>query len=119
MPAEPVSEAPVGFWTDLASQVRKELRPPLSGFFMPSPTAPVQGILQGNELKLVCANSFTVELINKPEVLTIVSRKASAMLGRQVRTVAVDKTAARATGSQMNKLLDFGRAHPNIVKIKE
>ena len=119
MPAEPVSEAPVGFWTDLASQVRKELRPPLSGFFMPSPTAPVQGILQGNELKLVCANSFTVELINKPEVLTIVSRKASAMLGRQVKTVVVDKTAARATGSQLNKLLDFGRAHPNIVKIKE
>ena len=119
MPAEPVSEAPVGCWTDLAAQIRKELRPPLSGFFMPSPTAPVQGVLQGNELKILCANSFTVELINKPEVLTIVSRKAAAMLGRSVRTVVVDKSATKATGSQLNKLLDFGRAHPDIVTIKE
>ena len=86
---------------------------------MPSPTAPVQGVLQGNELKILCANSFTVELINKPEVLTIVSRKAAAMLGRSVRTVVVDKSATKATGSQLNKLLDFGRAHPDIVTIKE
>ena len=116
---EPVSEAPVGFWTDLAAQIRKELRPPIAGFFMPSPTAPVQGVLQGNELKILCANSFTVELINKPEVLTVVNRKAAAMLGRQVRTVVVDKTAVRDTGARLNKLLDFGRAHPDIVRIKE
>lgn len=86
---------------------------------MPSPTAPVQGVLQGNELKILCANSFTVELINKPEVLTVVNRKAAAMLGRQVRTVVVDKTAVRDTGARLNKLLDFGRAHPDIVRIKE
>ena len=57
-PAEPqtnaqiVNEAPIGFWSDIAAEVRKELRPPVSGFFAAAPNAPVKGVLQGNKLVL-------------------------------------------------------------------
>ena len=41
-PAVPRNDAPVGFWSDLCAGVRKELKPPVSGFFVASPNAPVQ-----------------------------------------------------------------------------
>ena len=119
IPAPAVSEAPIGFWTDVAVQVRKELKPPAMGFFTSSPNAPVQGVLKGDRLELVCANSFTLDVINKKEILELVSRKASAKLGRPVKAVAVDKNAAGAKSEQMEQLLRFGRAHSDIIKIKE
>ena len=119
VPAPAVTEAPIGFWTDIASQVRKELKPPVSGFFAPTPNAPIKGVLQGNKLMLVCANSFTMEIINKPEILELVSRKASAKLGTPIRAVAADQSGANVKSEQMERLLDFGRAHSDIVKIKE
>ncbi len=123
MPEEPAAPAvdntPVGFWTDLASEIRKELKPPVSGFFAPTPNAPIQGKLQGDKLVLVCANPFTMEVINKPEILQMVSRKASARLGRPVTAVAVDAKAAVNTNQQMKQLLDFGKEHADIVRIKQ
>jgi len=115
----PVDDAPVGFWTDLAADIRKELKPPVSGFFAPTTNAPVKGQLQGEKLMLVCANSFTAEIINKPEILDLVSRKASAKLGRSIRAVAVDETARTANNPRMEQLLRFGRDHADIVNIKE
>ena len=119
VPAPAPTEAPIGFWTDIAAQVRKELKPPVSGFFAPTPNAPIRGQLQGNTLNLVCANTFTMEIINKPEILELVSRKASAKLGTPVRAVAVDQTASKVKSEQMEQLLQFGRAHSDIIKIKE
>ena len=124
-PAEPqtnaqiVNEAPIGFWSDIAAEVRKELRPPVSGFFAAAPNAPVKGVLQGNKLVLMCANAFTLEIVNKPEVLSLVARKASAKLNTQIQAVAVDQTARNNKNEQMEQLLNFGRAHSDIVKIKE
>lgn len=117
-PAPVVNEAPVGFWADVASAVRKELKPPVSGFFAPTPSAPVQGILQGDKLILECANSFAMDCVNKPEVLAVVAQKASAKLGRQIRVVAVDKSVNPKNNAHMEQLLSFGRAHGDIVKIK-
>ena len=114
----PAEETPVGFWTEIASSVRKELKPPISGFFAPTPNAPVQGKLQGDRLVLVCSNTFTMEIINKPEILELFSRKASAKLGRPIRAVAADKTAVKENSRQMEQLLNFGRAHSDIVNIK-
>ena len=114
-----VNEAPIGFWSDLAAQIRKELRPPVSGFFTSVPNAPVKGIMQGAKLVLLCNNTFTLECVNKPEILTLVARKASAKLNMQVHVVAVDQTAANSKSEQMEQLLNFGRAHSDIVKIKE
>ena len=114
-----VPEAPVGFWTDIAAAVRKELKPPASGFFATTPNAPVQGVLKGQQLFLVCMNTFTMEVVNKPEVLSLVAQKASAKLGRQITIKVTDRTARAENSERMEQLLRFGRAHSDFVKIKE
>ncbi len=116
---EPEQEAPVGFWPELASAIRKELKPPLSGFFASTPNAPIQGQLRGSQVVLQCANDFTLEMINKPDILALVARKATAILGRQVTASAVDRTAKPESNARMAQLLDFGRKHKDIVTIKE
>jgi DNA polymerase-3 subunit gamma/tau len=110
---------PVGFWTDLFSSVRAELKPPLSGFFAPNPKAPIQGALVEDTLFLRCLVSNIVAMVDKPEVIQIISRKASAMLGRKVQIKLIDVTAAPQTGEKMDRLLNFGRAHSDVIKIKE
>ena len=112
-------DTPVGFWSELVSAIRKELRPPVSGFFVSTPNAPIQGELRGNQVVLKCANDFTLEMINKPDILALVSRKASAMLNRPVTAKAVDRTARPENNARMEQLLSFGREHSNIVKIKD
>ena len=114
-----MDETPIGFWMDVAASVRQELRPPMTGFFAPTPNAPVQGVLRGNELIIQCANAFTLEMVNKPEIIALVERKAAAKLGRPVRAKAVDRTQAGSKSKQMEQLLSFGRAHGDIVTIKE
>ena len=81
------TQTPAGFWPDLVAAVRQEMRPPVSGFFTTTPTAPVLGSVSGDQVVLRCANKFALEMINKPEILALVSRKASAILGRPVRAV--------------------------------
>ena len=68
---------------------------------------------------LRCANAFTLEMVNKPEILALVSRKATALLGRPVTAVAVDQNAKPETNAKMERLMDFGRAHSDIVNIKK
>ncbi len=118
-PAPPASEAPVGFWSDLVQQLKGELKPPVSGLFSPSPDAPVQGVLVGDVLQLRCTNTFICQVVGKPDILLLVGQKAGALLGRQVRAEAVDGSSQPAVNSGMNKLLEFGRDHSNIVLIKE
>lgn len=111
-------EAPMGFWVDVAAQVRSELKPPVSSFFAATANTPVQGVLQGDRLLLVCANQFAMDIVNKPDILALVSRKASARLGHPIKAVAIDKNARKETNTQMEKLLTFGREHSDIVNIK-
>ena len=115
----PVPEAPVGFWTDIAAAVRKELNPPASGFFATTPNAPVKGVLKGQQLFLVCMNAFTMEIVNKPEILSLVAQKASAKLGVPITVKVTDKTARSEKSEQMEQLLRFGRAHSDFINIKE
>ena len=116
---EPVAaNTPAGFWVDMVSEIRSELKPPASGFFVTTPNAPVEGVLRENRLELVCAAGFIVDVINKPEILEMISRKASAKLGRLVRAVAVDKTKINVKSKQMEQLLRFGQEHSDIIKIK-
>ncbi len=117
--AAPVpSEAPVGFWTDIASELRRDLRPPVSGFFAPTPNAPVQGALVGDVLELRCANSFTAQVVNKPELLQKVGQKASGKLGKPIRVTVVDITQKNVNSAGMDKLLQFGKEHSDIVRLK-
>ena len=118
--AEPTGDdTPVGFWTELCGGLRKELKPPISGFFAGTPNAPVQGALAGDRLELRCANDFTAKMLDKPELLEVVGRKASAMLGRTVRARVVDISAKPQGNPRMDKLMQFGREHSDIIKIKE
>ena len=115
----PIPEnVPSGFWVDMVSEIRSELKPPASGFFVTTPNAPVEGRLRDNKLELVCAAGFIVDVLNKPEILEMISRKASAKLGRNIRAVTVDKTKLNVKSKQMEKLLQFGQEHSDIVKIK-
>ena len=81
-PPAPRDDTPVGFWSELCANVRKELKPPITGFFVATPNAPVQGALVGDRLELRCGNDFTAQMLDRPDVLEVVSRKAGVMLGK-------------------------------------
>ena len=108
----------MGFWPELCGAVRKELKPPVFGFFAATASAPIQGKLIGNRLELCCNNTFVAESINKPEVLEVVSRKASAMLGKPVTAFSVDMTKKAADNPRLEQLMNFSREHSDIIKIK-
>jgi len=116
----PMEEESSGaFWIELVAAVRQELRPPISGFFVSTPNSPIQGVLRGNQVVLKCNNQFIQEMINKPEILALVGRKASAQLGRQVSVVTEESSANPEHSGRMEQLLSFGRAHSDIIRIKE
>ena len=116
---EPIDQTPVGFWTDVAAAVRKELNPALAGFFITTPNAPLKGVLSGDRLLLICNNQFVMEIVNVPDIIALVARKASAKLGRQLRVVVTDDRETVARNENMDQLLSFGREHPGVVRIKE
>ncbi len=113
-PAEPEKEMTGAFWLEICEQVRKELKPPVSGFF--APNGPVQGRLQGDMLVLRCVNDFAKSVIDKPEVLEIVSKKVSAKLGRPVTATVSDQS--KPNTGRMAQLLQFGRDHSDVINIK-
>jgi len=112
------SDAPASFWVELCGEVRKELRPPVSGFFAQSPNSPVQGVMKGDTLLLVCANGFTKQMVDKPEIVELATRKVSAMFGKPIRVKVCDKTEASGKSAQMEQLLQFGREHSDVIHIK-
>ena len=119
-PVEPiVDEAPIGFWADLVAAVRSELSPVMRGFFTTSENAPLRGILAGERLVLACENKFVMDMVSKPDILTLVQRKASAKLGRPIRVEVTDDQDLDEKNKQMDQLLNFGRSHSDIVKITE
>ena len=112
-------QAPAGFWTDLMTASRKELKPPASGFFVAAQNSPLRGALKGDVLEIRCQNTFVAEAVNRPDILEVVARKAAALLGRPVRIQVVDMSAKPTGNAKMQQLLNFGRAHSDIVNIKE
>ena len=115
----PQSQAPAGFWTDLMTASRKELKPPASGFFVAAQNSPLRGALKGDVLELRCQVTFVADTVNKPDILEVVARKASALLGRPVRVAVVDMSAKPSANPKMEQLINFGKAHSDIVNIKE
>ncbi len=111
-------EMPVGFWTDLVSRLAPELNPVLRGHFTVGPNATVNGVLKPPLLELQCANAFVKETLDKPALLKLVGDKASAMVGQPIRATVVDMSAKPQVSNGFQQLLDFGRAHPDVVKIK-
>ncbi|MBE6977355.1 MAG: DNA polymerase III subunit gamma/tau [Ruminococcaceae bacterium] len=116
---QPTEDMPMGFWTDLAAAVRQELRPPMSGFFAATPNAPVKVAVQGDGVILQCTDGFTAGMLDRPDIIALVARKAGAILGRPVSAKVVDTTKAPQQNEKMDRLLSFGRAHSDVIKIKE
>ena len=112
-------QAPVGFWTDLVTSVAKEILPPAKGFFVANQNSPLRGALKGDVLYLLCENTFVADTVNKPAILEVVTRKASAMLGRPIQVRVSDRSNKPQKTAQMDQLLKFGKAHSNVIKIKE
>jgi len=113
------AQAPAGFWTDLMTASRKELKPPASGFFVAAQNSPLRGALKGNVLELRCQNNFVADTVNRPNILEVVTRKASSLLGRPVQVKVVDMSAKPSGNPRMEQLLNFSKAHSDIVNIKE
>jgi DNA polymerase-3 subunit gamma/tau len=56
---KPVAEdVPVGFWTDLCADLRRELKPPALGFF--APNGPIRYTVHDDTLTLTCDTEFTM-----------------------------------------------------------
>ena len=122
MPAQEnriVDEAPVGFWADIVAAVRAELTPSMRGFFTTGDNSPLRGVLAGEKLVLMCANRFIIDIINKPDITGLISRKASAKLGRPIQVVVTDSSGVSQKNAQMEQLLDFGRSHSDVVNIND
>ena len=115
----PQAQAPAGFWTDLMTASRKELKPPASGFFVAAQNSPLRGALKGDILELRCQVTFVADAVNRPDILEVVTRKASALLGRPIRVKVVDMSARPSGNPKMEQLINFSKAHSNIVNIKE
>ena len=115
---QPVYEVPVGFWTDLVSRFAPELNPVLRGFFTVGPNAAVQGVLKPPILELQCTNDYVYDTLNRPELLALIGNKATAMVGQPIRAAAVNMTARPKTSGSFQNLVEFGKAHPEIIKLK-
>ena len=111
-------DTPMGFWPDLTAAMRRELTKSMAGFFYASENAPVQGKVSADTLLLICSNEFVVQMVDKPEVKELAARKATAMLQRPIQVKVVDRNAKPEKSRQMEQLLAFGRAHHDIVNIK-
>jgi len=116
--AEPDS-TPIGFWADLCEQMRPELPRPMAGFFYAAERSPVKGRVRGDRVGLICADTFVAKQIDTPQVREVAQRKASAILGRPVQVVIVDRSAKPEKSKQMEQLIAFGKAHNDIINIKD
>ena len=110
-------DTPIGFWVDLANSMRPELQPALRAFLDPTGKI-MNAIVRGDRVGLICADEFVTNMVDKPEVRELATRKASAMLGRPVTVKVVNRKAERSKSKQMEQLMAFGREHSDIIKIK-
>jgi len=119
-PKEPAKDdTPIGFWADLCAQMRPELPKPMAGFFSSAERSPIKGRVRGDRVGLICADSFVAQMVDKPEIKELTARKAAAILGKPVQVVIVDRTAQPEKSRQMEQLIAFGKAHNDIVNIKD
>ena len=110
--------APVGFWADLVNSLN--ISPADKGFFTTSPDSPVKGVLKMPVLELQCSTKFVYDMVNKPNILEVFSRKASAIMGAPVRAVPVDLTgqATGQAGDNLRALEAFSREHSDVVRVR-
>ncbi len=118
MPAPADTVAPT-FWSDIVNQAKMELERRVIGHFNTASDSSVQGVMRSGKLVLLCKTQYVLDEINRPEILEVFSRKASAKLGRPVQAVAMLQTAGNSNAAQFENLLNFGRDNSKVINIKE
>lgn len=114
----PVGDAvPVGFWTDVTEAIHQNLPIQVAGYFTTGPEGPVTYLLQGNQIVLLCQNSFVCESVGGPEALREIGRIVSGKLGRPVKAVVQDRTASPGNNRNFRDLETAARGYG--FKIKE
>lgn len=112
--AQQQEKLPVGFWTDLVESIKNEIQPSVRSF-LPTQVKPE---LKGESLRLIVENDFIMRAVGTPEVLQIISEKASGRLGRPVRAKMSVKGQLDADGKdKLEDLLSFGKEHSESISI--
>lgn len=79
-------------------------------------------VLQGTRLRIITESDFALKLLNKPELLEIIDREASAVLGMAVKSDVVpedrfdeDSKKQVAVSDKLEKLIERGNRFNNII----
>lgn len=107
---------PESFWTELCQRAAPELPPPVRGLL--NPKTKLRPVRQGNTVYLETDDAFLQRMASS-DVLQILSKKASYLLGDEVRVQIGKQKSGRAEGDPMADLLDFGRKHGSVIKIED
>ncbi len=121
VPEAPKTEEPpvvAGFWPKLVERLRACLKPPALGMFSTAPNAPVQGTVRGGALFLSASNDMILSVVNKPQVLQTVSECASQILGRPV-TAQIAGANRESSNEGFERLMSFGKEHPELIDMKD
>lgn len=118
--AEPESlpqEAPSGLLGRFVQPGSGRAGPAGGGLFHPCAGCPVQGVLKGDWLELQCVNGFVRDMVNKPEILQRIGQRLWNA-GPPVQVRVTDLQAKPKTGENLQALLEFGKNHSDIIKVK-
>lgn len=122
-PEQPMTEQddadlPVGFWPDYLKRIREQL--PLSDRFLidTDENAPAKPTLSGNTLTVRTQSQMAQDRLDKPEVRQLMAEKATVMLRRKILVRIIPATADAAGNDRLQHLVDFGKAHDDIINIK-
>ena len=117
-PPEQEEALPVSFWADLTDAVRK-WRPSLGGYFNTNEANLLVPSLRGDLLDLIAASDMVKSIVDKEDVREFVSQRSGALLHRAIRVRVVLRGARRGEEDPMNRIVSFGREHPEIVRVKD
>ena len=106
---------PPDFWPEFVARVAPILPVQVRSFF--APNGPVTPRLKDGVLYLEAANEFVFNIVEQQDA-AVFAEKAGLLLGSPVRVRVVRQGAASLRqGDPLEELLQFGRAHQDIVKI--
>ncbi len=111
-------DTPPGFWMELAERVRRRSTQPVTGFFSLQERRPVNAVVRGDRVGVICSATHIAKFLEDQGTAAIVAEEASAILGRPVRAVIVDKEQFKRDNAAMQQLIRFGEEHSDIITIK-
>ena len=119
-PEQPAfDELPEGFWAELIAKAGPELPAPTRGMFTVGERQMIHPQLKQDVLLLAANNEWIKKQIDVPVIRSVLQEKASVLLRRQVTVRVASKQEIDGQIDRLNELLRFGKAHSNVITIKE